>query len=51
MGLAEFALHLIPLMPEMLQIFQDSGDISAMYYTFSIDNDTGMMLLRLLMFL
>ncbi|EDV27262.1 uncharacterized protein TRIADDRAFT_23101 [Trichoplax adhaerens] len=44
LGLAEFALHLTPLMPEMLQIYQDSGDVSAMYYTFNIDDDTGRLL-------
>ncbi|XP_070565955.1 transformation/transcription domain-associated protein-like isoform X2 [Ptychodera flava] len=41
LGFAEFVLHLTRLNPEMLQIGQDSGQLSVFYFRFDVDDTTG----------
>ncbi|XP_077870553.1 transformation/transcription domain-associated protein [Saccoglossus kowalevskii] len=41
LGFAEFVLHLTRLNPEMLQIGQDSGQLSVFYFRFDIDDAKG----------
>ncbi|XP_033101198.1 transformation/transcription domain-associated protein-like isoform X1 [Anneissia japonica] len=41
LGLAEFVLHLTRLNPDILQVEQDTGQLSVFYFRFDIDDTTG----------